>query len=627
MPERTYKSHKPHNSFDAHGNLMPESINAADQSGDVSLVEQYDPYEFTEKDAPKKIPKLTSIRENQRTAKDLASVRKSGNGESSIFKPRSFPGSNASNAISKTLISDSDTLVQGCTFENKVLPLSSAQVKVTADENVNKQQPTVFGNVNFLNPFGANNPSMFIKSETTSQNVESTAPFAMTVTKSIFSGTKSASIFMRNATPAPSMLFDNTCFPAPVSADKQSVDTANNVTAKEEKDAISEAEKARLEKLEHARRIQRLDEQSEEIYNSLHAEVTRELCSVVAREDIDRIKLYDTLSKRILGDMIDEVAREMCDAILITEIENQRKLQAMLLKIKNRVILKCFNIWKQYVSKRKRQRKALEDTPVWLQKQSVEECARMLYSKQQKIVMQNMRMKASVRPEDAAINSTSVEKSIEVIAYAGIRENLRLLDINPSPNIFWKLVISWPDLSNRTMLWHHKKTMNQYLYPDNFTMDPIVKVYRPNSYEILHVCIRHFEGLISDHNLLGTDALLFIADAAEDRKSVAKRLIRTVLSRHKLMPIPLAFIILGDGGDSENRNESVVSDLESLLESGYVSEYTVMREKKLSAKVILDLTKSAVLWLTMNRSPPNPLEMDHLHNVYDICLSEELWLR
>jgi len=314
--------------------------------------------------------------------------------------------------------------------------------------------------------------------------------------------------------------------------------------------------------------------------------------------------------------------------VLTREIENQQKLQAMLLKIKNRVILKCFNIWKQYVSKRKRQRKALEDTPVWLQRQSVEEYARMLCSsKQQNITIRNMKLNEPKRENSTTIDSTSQEKPIEVIVYAGIRENLRLLDINPLPNIFWKLVISWPDLSNRTILWHHKKTMNQYLYPDNFTMDPIIKVYRPNSYETLHVCIRHFEGLISDHNLVGTDALLFIADVAENHKSIAKRLTRTVLSRHKLMPIPLAFITLGDGNLTESQNESVISNLESLLESGYVSEYTVMHEKNLSAKVILNLTKSAVLWLTMNRSPPNPLEMDYLHNVYDICLSEELWLR
>lgn len=634
MPEKTYRNHKPHNSFDAHGNLRPESINAEDQSTDVSPVKQYDPYEFTE-DTPKKIPKLTSIRErvDRRTAKDFAPVKKQpASSEAHVFKSVSFFGSN----VPKTLTSDPDTSVeqkaQG-TLENKYLPLSSsAQVKLPAadkqsgDENTNKQQPSVFGNINFASPF-ASNPTAFSKQpEGASRNAESTAPFAMTVTKNIFSGTGSGTnIFMKNATTtsASSTLFaGNSCFSTQQSGN---ADAATKVT-KEQKGAMSEAEKVRLEKLEHTRRMQRLDEQSEEIYNSLHAEVTRELCSAVAREDIDRIKMYDTVSARILGDMIDQVTREMCDAVLSMEVENQQKLQAMLLKIKNRVILKCFNVWKQYVSKRKRQRKALEDTPVWLQRQSVEECARMLYSKQQKIVMRNMRMRPSEPTEDAATAtiSTSSEKPIEVIAYAGIRENLRLLDINPSPDIFWKLVISWPDLSNRTMLWHHKKTMNRYLYPDNFTMDPIIKVHRPNSYETLHVCIRHFEGLISDHNLVGSDALLFIADAAEDRKSVAKRLTRTVSSRQKLMPIPLVFICLGDGNFE---TKSVVSDLESLLESGHVSEYTVMHEKNLSPEVILNLTKSAVLWLTINRSPPNPLEMDYLHNVYDICLSEELWLR
>lgn len=336
------------------------------------------------------------------------------------------------------------------------------------------------------------------------------------------------------------------------------------------------------------------------------------------------MKMHDMLSESIATDTIDEVAREMCDAILSVEIDSRRRLQAMSLRIRNRVIARYFIAWRRYVTKRRRQRQALEDTPVWLQKRSVEECAKMLHSREQELAIQNMR-KRRLEQEDATSGTENLAP-IEFIVHAGIRENLRLLDINPATNVFWKLVISWPDLGNRAVFWHYKKMMNEYLYPDDFTMEPIVKIYRPNLYEIVHVCIRHFEGLISEHNLVGADALLFIADASEDRKSVAKRLTRTILSRHKLMPIPLTFIVLGNG-NLENQNESIVSDLESFLESGYVSEYTIMFEKNLTTKVISNLTQSAILWLTMNRSPSNPLEMDHLRNIFDICLSEELWLR
>lgn len=654
MPEKTYKNHKPHNSFDAHGYLMPESINAADQAVDASSPERYDPYEFTDKET-KRIPKLTSIRDkDQRATKDLrsAQIRKqpaNTNNEASAFKLHTSVAESVTSNVFKTVTSMPDVFIEhkskeSNAFENKAdASIKAAFEKYSdgrsttsmmhrGDATTNdKQQPAMFGSSSIVgNNSFLGNPSVFSKSET-SRSAEPIPPFAMTVSKSIFSGVEPGNIFTRNVTPSSSTIYINKHFPVSVFTQQSTfadgaVTKERNVfhrrEQKSQEEAISEAEKARLE---HARRMQQIEEQSEEIYNSLHAKVTHEFCSAIARQDIDRLKMYGTLSGRILSDMIDEVTREMCDAMLTAEIDQQRKLQAMLLRIKNRVIVRCVNVWKQHVSRRKRQRAALEDTPVWLQRCSVEETARMLYTKEQEVVIRNMRKRRG-ELEDVAASPTETLAPIEAIVYAGIKENVRLLDIDSLPNVYWKLIISWPDLISRAVLWYHKKVMNEYLYPDDFTMDPIVKIYRPNPYETLHVCIRHFEGLISEHHLVGADALLFIADASENYRSVVRRLTRTVLSRHKLMPMPLAFIVLGNG-DLENQNDNIVSELESLLEAGYVSEYTVMNEENLSAKVILNLTQSAVLWLTMNKSPPNPLEMDYLCNVYDICLSEELWLR
>ncbi|XP_012538188.1 uncharacterized protein LOC105837719 [Monomorium pharaonis] len=666
MPEKTYKSHKPHSSFDAYGYLTPESINAADQqqidsvSSSVAAQLPHDPYEFVETKETRRMPKLTSIRDkDQRTARDLRSAQ----------IPRKQPANASHNENAdafKPPVSVPDPLVTSSSvfktpdrafvehkpkepnvFESKISAGESTKVASSEKSDQNrsaisahrgnftandKQHPVMFGS-------SSNNSkaaSVFSKPET-SRSTESVPPFAMAMNKSIFSGTEPGNIFTRSA-PSSSTVFVNKHFPLLVPPQQlvTFADDANKTTKeqsvflkREQEEAMkAEAEKARrekLERLERAKRMQRIEEQSEEIYSSLHAEITHEFCSAIAKKEIDRIEMYNALSGRILSDVIEEVTCEVCDAMLTEEIDRQRRLQAMLLRIKNRVILKCVNVWKRHVSRQKRQRAALEDTPVWLQRHSVEETARMLYTKEQEVVIRNMR-KRRREPEDVATNATETFTSIEVIVYAGIKENVRSLDLDSPPKLYWKLVISWPDLINRVALWACKKLMNEYLYPDNFTMDPIVKIYRPNPCETVHVCIRHFEGLISEHNLTGTDALLFIADASENYKSIARRLMRTVLSRHKLMPIPLAFIVLGNG-DLESQNDSIVSDLESLLESGYVSEYTIMYEENLSAKVILNLTQSAVLWLTTNKSPPNPLEMDHLSNVYDTCLSEEMWLR
>ncbi|XP_014480762.1 PREDICTED: uncharacterized protein LOC106747603 isoform X2 [Dinoponera quadriceps] len=647
MPGQTYNNHKPHNSFDAHGNLMPESINAADQNPDAA---QLGPAESTERDAAKRLPK--PARDGDQATSSPVHVKKQPTSNESKPAP-------VSESVSSNVVKVSTTPEPDVSAGHKIIPEgkpSAMMSRPVADkqpdeecvvdaahrrENASKHS-AVFGSSNVLinSAFATdNNGVVFSKQTETSRNVESNvaSPFAMAVNKSIFSGTATGNIFMKSVA-SPSTVAAGNRLPTgllvvPATNSKATAPATPDVFHKKKvavrKEAMSGAEKARGEKQEHARRMRQIDERSGEVYESLHAEVTREFCCAIAKADADRLKRCYASCERIAGDVIGEVTREMCDAILTTEVANQRRLQAILLRVKCQMMAKCFDAWRRYTLKRRRQRLALEDTPVWLQRQSLEECARMLYSKERDLVIRNMRKRRlERREEEEEEQPDGAEKlaPLEFIVRAGIRENSRLLDVNPLPCVFWKLAISWPDLGNKPVLWRYKKVMNEYLHPGDFTTEPIVKVYMPNPYEALHVCVRHFEGFVSEPSLVGADAFLFIADATEDCVSVAKRLTKTVLSRHKLMPIPLTFIVLGNG-QLEHQNESIVAELESLLESGYVSEYTIMFEGNLTARVILNLTQSAVLWLTMNKSPMNPLEMDYLHNVYDICLSEELWLR
>lgn len=649
MPEKTYKNHKPHDSFDAYGYLMPESINAMDQNTDTSSTEhEYEhSYEFTE-GKTKKIP-LTRDK-NPKAIKDIhpMQIKKSSASTDNVSNTSKFisarePESIISNVFQMTSNASSEIKPKiSNIFEYKLQSSyeSTAQTKIVFDKQSNNENATgimhqentktenkqsaIFGsNIFSNNNTFTNNSITFSKQLEISHNVEPAMSFTTVTDKKIASeGIRSENVFTKNITPS-STVFTSNYFHTPISTNASERNKILEEQPLKEEQKIQDAQTAKLEKLEYTRKMQQIKEKSQEIYNSLYEEIAHEFCSTIAKENIERIKMYDTLSEKILFDMTGEVIYEICDAALTAEIKNQQKLQAMLSRIKNRVIVKCFNAWKQYVSRKKRQREALESTPVWLQKQSVEENAKMLYSKEQEIVIQNMHEKQHQLEDTITVETLA---PIEVIVYAGIKENLRLLDISSLANIFWKLVISWPDLSNRTVLWHYKKVINEYLYPEDFTMDPILKVYRPNPYEALHICIRHLEGFISENNLIGTDALLFIADASENYEFVVKRLTKTVLSRHKLMPMPLAFIILGDG-NLKIQNEDIVSVLESLLESGYILEYTIMYKKDLSTKIILNLIQSIILWLTMNKSPPNPLEMNYLSNMYNIYLSEELWLR
>ncbi|KOC68086.1 Protein xmas-2 [Habropoda laboriosa] len=504
-----------------------------------------------------------------------------------------------------------------------------------------KQQPNESPVYNAFNAAltTSRNSNIFSKQSDLPLN-SSTPLFVTPANKNMFSENLQGNIFSKNVTP--STVFSNTY------SSMQTTPTSSNIAnpvitvtkdtskvkqnflmctteVKKQASQEEEAEKLKLEEQEFLMKMQKNNETAEEILNTVQTEIIQACCSTIVKEEINRIHSCNTFSEDVNNEIVNEVTYEICDNILKEEIVNTQKLYEMSMKIKNRVIIKYFNIWKCNTIRKKQQRKALENTPVWLQKHSSEQCAKLLYTKKQNLVIERMLKK---RDEQKRIKPYSEFLApIEIIIYTAIKENLKFSDSNIHSSCYWKLVISWPNLHNKALLWHYKKIMNQYLCPDDYTLDSVIKLYQPNQIEMLHICIRHFEGLISDHYLTGSDALLFIADASEEIKFVVKRLTKTVLSRDRLMSIPLVFIILGDSKCEHTIYLEVVPCLEKLLTSGYLSMYTIMHEKDFTEKTILNLTQSAILWLSINKSPQNPLEMDYLQNIYDTCLTEELWLR
>ncbi|KOX74166.1 Protein xmas-2 [Melipona quadrifasciata] len=476
-----------------------------------------------------------------------------------------------------------------------------------------------------------------IQQELSSNN--SASPFATTTKNNIFSEMSQGNTLMKNFTSA---IFPNTYSNLQTISKLPNIENPATITNKiipnettnffahatklerEQPPQEEKAENLKLEEHESIKETQQIDDTATKILNTLETEIVQEYCSAIVKEEIDKIHIYNVSSEDITNEIFSEVTSDICDNLLKEEIDNVQKLYEISVKLKNRVIVKYFNKWRFNTLKKRQQRIALENTPVWLQKYTSEQCAKLFYTKEQDLVIKSM-CKKQDEIKDSKCYSESLAP-IHVIIYIGIKEHLKSLNIDIHPNCYWKLVISWPNLHNKAVLWHYKKIMNQYLHPEDYSADPIIKLYQPNQNETLYICIRHFEGLISDHNLIGSDALLFIADASEEIKLIVKRLTKTVLSRDKLMPIPLVLLIFGNS-IFQTHDEELISTLKKLLEAGYLSVYTIIHEKNLTEETILNLTQSAILWLSTNKSLKNPLEMDYLQNIYNTCLTEDLWLR
>lgn len=218
-----------------------------------------------------------------------------------------------------------------------------------------------------------------------------------------------------------------------------------------------EAEQRLKVEREKLQRLEQLNKRALEQYQQLQTEVLEEMCSSIVQAELDRIKLIETLSNEIF----DSLVREICESILDEQLFIQDMLMEVERRLRDRLVMKYYRMWKQWAAKRRAQRReALDNTPVWLQPESLEERAKQLYHPEQKVAIRYAREN---KRKSLVVEEEKKQKlvPIEFIINVGLKENAKSLDVEPNQHAFWKMVISWPLLENRLTLWRHKKVVNK----------------------------------------------------------------------------------------------------------------------------------------------------------------------
>ncbi|KAK0156776.1 hypothetical protein PV328_012325, partial [Microctonus aethiopoides] len=552
MPEQLYINHKPHNSFDSNGYLKSEAINASDQSGNNGDIieidedqEEQDPYEFMDEEMVDESPATyipKEVRRKKSSTFVIPSVDDIDNKETTKVTSNVFATSIFS-APKKTSTSD-DTVK--FSFASALDTPKNSELSTATDEsdeiimskvdNVNSkiinsasnEKPIEFGKQN-NNIFAPRKPSAMTENVFKfPANVKNTPNETST---NIFSQSNKASIFPTptGKTPFSINVNDNNNFsiPKPIISPEKTLAVGDNDEEQEDyrRNIIEKSAMETIEKIEN--------------------EVILEVCSSILKEEIEKKNACDRLCEKIYNDILRDVTQETCQNILKTEILTKKKIEDISNRMKKRIVLKYYAIWCRRVKTRKQQRMALENTPVWLPTRLLSECANNLYKKEQNLVIQNMRSKQKT-DIDYINDQRNYLVPVEVQIYNGIKKNAERLSIELSSIMYWKMIISWPDLHEKFLLGRYKKIMCEYFSPRDYSIDPIIKTYKPNPYETLNICIKHMDEEIDDNNSVGADGLFFIATTDENPKSVANRLTKTILSRQKLMRIPLVLVILGD---------------------------------------------------------------------------------
>lgn len=626
MPDQWYLNHKPHNSFDSRGYLKPEAINASDQNRGLIEEEQEeeDPYEFIEdaedsRDLRHRIPlQVDDVAdededyEDEALGEDLEDEAEEEYEDADDGDTQEDPP-----AIPHVFQLPSSKKTSSIFSKEFAFPTAESQDSKMSIDSPFTPKPATFSD----SGFSFAKPSIFTKPDPP-KPTESTFGHQKPVDNSIFSGTTQASVFPKpvSSSSKPPSEFHQT--PETVFKVPQPAKFIESPKKREAEERLKlEAEELRRNSLAREQRIQLIEEETKHTAIQIQTDVIHDMCATLLKEEIEAAKVFERLSLRVSEDVIKDFVDEECARILSEELFLQQRLEEVSNRTKNRMVLKCYRTWQRNALRKRQQREALDSTPVWLPRCSLEACAKSLYRKDQDVVIRSMRRRCAQPEEDSLKYLSPVELKI----YSGLKENAKTLDTDPTPIMFWKLVVSWPQLDDRALLWRYRNIMNQYLSPGDCRMDPILKTFKPNPYETLNICVRHCEGIAGEESVVGMDGLFFIAMADEEPKAVARRLTKTLLARQKLMAVPLVFIILGS--EPEGKSVEPVSELKDLLKAEYVSEYTVHRETIVDEGSILRLTQTAVLWLSLNRSTAIPLEMDYLRDVVDRCLTDELWLR
>ncbi|KAJ8678920.1 hypothetical protein QAD02_014707 [Eretmocerus hayati] len=667
LPPKTYENHKPYSSFNAQGFLLDSVTGSQDQTLTP------DPYTFVDDEVPTApaapLKKPANVFSVNNVAKRKPSDFVFTKPPSTVFQQKAKPAQFASGGKGLPV----QASVASSSFSSSSTTTSSI---ITGNSTLKTIDQKLFAPPSTTSIF-ATTPSSprFSAMPKASLALPTTSPINTLVTNSIFSGAnKQTNLFKVPQTPTSA----SNKFPVPAFGSGTSLSTTQTGTSvsgssggpvpgskrrlddsdaesnassggdsasSEKRSNLSEmAEKLKKCQKEAAERlaaereklatIERVATAAQSEFSVLLDEIVKELCGQVAKEELHRAALIDKLSQSIYEGLF----RDICATDLRELLDEQLFVQDMLIEVdrrlRDRLGLKYGKAWKVEARRRAQCREALDNTPVWLQPESLQECAKKLFRPEQRIAIGYARelKRRSRELTDAKQQEHRKPKHtpIQYVVHVGLSENARsfdaLVETGAGQHGFWKMAISWPLLDDRITLWRHRKLISKYLSPEDPNLEPIVIRHRPSPWECLNICIRHFEGLVCDEWLTGTDGLLFVVASDEDNRSIERRLTRCVLSREKLMPLPLVVLVFGDD-QAEPSASRVVPVVESLLETGFVSEYTLLLESRVDEDVVLKVLQSATLWLAINRSPAVPLLMDYLRNVFDDCLTEQLWLR
>lgn len=382
-----------------------------------------------------------------------------------------------------------------------------------------------------------------------------------------------------------------------------------------EKQKILEQKKKEAEKLleEKMREENFLEEQEKE-------KRLRELKNKRQEEEL-RIHLQQIKKKELLEELeIKNCVKDLLTSLIIQiDAQFREKRLREIEENRERVLLKrVFQEWKKSASRNVRKRKAVDCSPIWINTKTLTQSADELHVNSQELTLALMKRYKAGEPLDIEQRIEEDIKKVNLyqLTYSILKNRIHELTVTKPKNIFWKVVISFPDEHEQNVglnrledtmesAFQWKKQLQRYYNVEH------IKI---NSTESVTYCVERQQGC--GINQFDANGIVFLAK--EFDANLQKRIYKNLIGFGSTK-VPIV-IVLREGKHSD-------CNLGELIEQKIVSDYLVLIENSSFDFKLVEVVEEGLMFLAKNVDSSPPLELDIFKAFITKYLCSEIWKR
>ncbi|XP_066262482.1 protein xmas [Euwallacea similis] len=383
---------------------------------------------------------------------------------------------------------------------------------------------------------------------------------------------------------------------------------AERIKQEVERKLKEEAEKKVREEQERVERERRLERerQLEEERKRQEEEMRRRLAEMEQRrkeaeEERKRLEIEFTV-RSVVTKMVEAVDLKL----------RHDALKRISGNIKRRSLIRICQKWRSVTVSRMKKRKAFDCRPTFVNTKSVNECARDFQAKSQKSALSDMkRYKYGYSFELLAIADPPIQQlKLFHLTYSSLRRRLCELKEKWHQHIYWKVVISLPDINEVITGLHKLERMLKSRI--NWQLNKYGNTIYIEQHKTVTYCVEKQQGF----EVKNSDASAYIFIAKDFNEVLQKRIFENLkdFGVHVKLPVVL---ILEDNSNSEEY-------LLNLKANGIVSDYMIY-SCHINSSDLLSVIDNGLIFLAKRVEKYPPLEMDTLYGFLTTYLCTEIW--